>query len=270
VSTADAPLSGAPWPSAPPGTAGLKFGFPEARRRSPPPHRFSHRLLIALLVAGLAVLSVVLVVVAVVATPGPPAPCPLYQCQGPPIGHPGKTYASQANPGPPVANGTLYTNRQGFSLRFSLIADSFPKISTAASGIGFEYDFASKYGGTADFYVQGGQAGGSTAQSLVSQIVSRNFPNAQPVYEMPQPLVGYQPGFGEAYNVEVASSDGTTQTSRILVLAAVQNGFAIVIVADGSFFPQTASSPLFNGHASPADVNVAYVVDPIIDSIHFP
>ena len=111
----DASLPDAPWPSAPPGTPGLKVGFPGAHELAGPTPRVSHRAKVLLLLAGLGVLTVLLVVVALVATPGPAPYCNPLKCQGPPIRHPG---LQQSAAGSPVAAGILYTNSQGFSVRY--------------------------------------------------------------------------------------------------------------------------------------------------------
>lgn len=266
MSTADTPSPDSPWPAAPPGAPGLKVGFPGAHELASQAHRFSHRTMIALLAAGLGVLTLTLIVVALLATPGPPAYCPPLKCQGPPTGQPRNGVTGQNSAGPAVVSGTAYTSPAGFSLRYF----PQPTVQTTTSGIGLTYAFNS---GTASLDVFGGPAGQTTPQAVVQSFMSQNFPSAQAVYQMPEPLVGYHPGFGEAFNVQPASSDGSTQTARVLVIAATYNGFAVVVVAYGSLLPPvTAKSTFFNGHPSPANLNLAYFggADALVNSIVFP
>jgi len=219
-----------------------------------------------LLLAGLSTLTLTLVVVALLATPGPPAYCPPLACQGPPIGPPRGGVTGQQAAGPAVESGTLYTSPSGFSLRYY----PEPQVQTNSSGIGLTYNFTS---GTADLDVFGGSAGSTTPEDEVNSFVSANFSSAELAYVMPEPLVGYEPGYGEALNIEPASSDGSTQAVRVFVIAAESNGFGVVVVAYGSLLaPVTAKSPYFNGHPSPADVNLAYFygTDSLINSITYP
>jgi hypothetical protein len=222
--------------------------------------------MVVLLAAGLGVLTLTLVVVALLATPGPPAYCNPLKCQGPPVGQPRKGVNGQGAYGAAVVDGTLYTNPQGFSLRYF----PQPTVQTNSSGIGLTYSFKS---GTAYLDVFGGSENGTSPEAEVQSFVSRNLPSAQPVYQLPDPLIGYHPAFGEAFDVQPASSDGTTQTARVLVAATAYNGFGIIVVAYGSLLPTvTAKSDWFNGHPSPVNLNLAYFfgADALVNSIVFP
>jgi hypothetical protein len=260
-----AALPAVAWPTAAPGTADLKLGFPEARQLRSPPHRVTHAAMLVLFSAGLGLLTLMLVVVAVLATPGPPAKCPALLCQGPPIRHPGTDSPAQGA-GPAVRSGTPYENPQGYSLSYPPGAS----VTRNASGIGLTYNFV--HGGTAYFDVIGGPAGGATAQSAVDNVIAQNFPQATEAYQLPDPLIGYEPAYGLALNVEPASSYGSTAMDRVIVDASVVNSFGILVLTYGSLLPNvTPSSEFFDGHPSPANLNMAYLGgDEIVDSIHFP
>jgi hypothetical protein len=76
---------------------------------------------------------------------------------------------------------------------------------------------------------------------------------------------------GGAYNVQEASSSGSTYIDRVIVMAAIVNGFGIAVIADGQLLaPVTDVSPFWNGHASPANLNIAYDADQTVNSIRFP
>jgi len=273
VSDPAAPSAAAPWPSAPPGSPGLKVGFPESRLPMPPGHRTGHRTMIMVLLACLGVVTLLFVVIAIFAPP-PPAPhCGSLQCQGPPIGHPNATEGGPARVS--VTSGVLYANSQGFSLRYipSSQVPSPTVTSTATSGITLVYPLGQ--GATTQLQVVGEPAGGTTAQGMVQAIVNEVAPGAQPVYQVPGAMIGYMPGFGEAYDLQSASSGGSTTTLRIIVIAAIHNNFGIAAIASGALLDVTADSPLyaFAPHPSPADVAVAYLAslgDPVVNSITFP
>jgi hypothetical protein len=265
VSTTDEPSPEAPWPSAPPGVPGLKVGFPGAHELAGPAHRLSHRTKILFLLAGLAVLTLTLVVVALVATPGPAPYCSPLQCQGPPIGHRGVTTTNAAH-GAPVIDGTPYRNSQGFTVRYipGAIVQNYP------DGIRLNYDYVN--GGASYIEVLGTTAQGLTGQTAVEQWASQEFGDTQPAYILPNPLIGYQPAYGAAFDVQPASTDGSTGTDQVVVAAAVHDGFVIVVQVEGTLLPTvTSNSPYFNDHPSPAGTNLAYFSgDFIMNRITFP
>ena len=215
-----------------------------------------------MLLAGLGLLTATLVVVALLATPGPAPNCNPLKCQAPPIGHLGQ----QSAVGQPVATGTLYANAQGFTVRYP----PQPQVQTDSGGIDLTYDYVE--GGDSSLDVAGGSAGGATAETEVQNVVAQDFPDTQPTYELPDPLIGYEPGYGAAYSVQPASADGSTRTDQVVVAAAVKNGFAIIVLEEGALLPTvTSRSQYFNGHPSPAGVNMAYGVgDFIVNRISFP
>jgi len=274
---ADGPVAplGMPWPTAPPGARpGMRVGFPEARQAAPHGHRVGHAAMIALLVAGLATLTVILVIVAVFAPPPPPPPCPPFGCQSPPVGGRGQATGEGSSPTLPAGPGRVYTNGQGFTVRyFPLVRGTtfYPGVSTDSDSITLTYPFAASFGGDADLTVLGKPDGGSTAQQIVNGEVTQIAPNAQVLYPMTQAYVGYLPGSGEAFETQVTRADGSSVTDELIVMAAVHDGFGIVVVASGVLLNQvTPGSPWWNGHPSSAAISVAYVAENTVTSITFP
>jgi hypothetical protein len=139
-----------------------------------------------------------------------------------------------------------------------------------SEGIDLTYDYVN--GGESSLEVAGGSAKGVTAETAVENVATGEFPDTQPAYELPNPWIGYQTAYGAAYDVQPASANGSTQTDQVVVAAAVKNGFAIVVLEEGPLLPTvTAHSPYFNGHPSPAGVNMAYGFgDFIVNRIGFP
>ena len=265
----DAAPADSPWPTAAPGAPGLKIGFPGAHELASPAHRLSHRAKIVLLLGGLSVLTLTLVIVALLATPGPSPSCNPLKCQGPPIGHPVGELAGQSAHGPAEADGTLYKNSQGFTLRYAPASST----QTDAYGIKLTYDFEKAYGGTSSIDIEGAPADGATAETEVNTVASDEFPGTGAAYELPDMLIGYQPGYGAAFNVQPASADGSTATDQVVLAAAVDDKFVITVEVVGTLLPSVgpSSSAFWDGHSSPAGTNLAYLVgDFIVNRIEFP
>jgi hypothetical protein len=256
------------WPTASAGATASVATFPrvrwaESRRRSA-----IHRTMVVRLGAGLTILALILILATYLSTPAAPPRCQPLKCQGPPIGNP-----FDAAVGAAVTSGTLYSNKQGFTVRYYPLpgAPSVPQVTEGTGGLQLTYPFKSTDGGTGQLTVIGSSAAGTSAQTVLTNIVNEIAPGAQSVYSIPGALVGYQPGIGEAYNVQPVSSAGSAQTDRLIVLVAIKNGFWIAVVAEGQLLRNVGpGSDFWDGHPSPADVNVAFVGDPTVNSITFP
>lgn len=251
----------------------MRVGFPEVREPAPHGHGVSHATMVALLLAGLALLTGLLVVVAVFAPPSPPPPCPPLQCQSPPTGAFGLASNRASAAAPPTAQGRLYTNAQGFTVRYYPFPGSttYPGVSTSSNGIVLSYPFKAKYGGASYLGVIGEPADSVTPQQIVNDEASQIAPNAQVQFLMPQAYVGYWPGYGEAFETQVASADGHSATYELVVIAAVHDGFGIAVVASGELLSQvTPGSTWWDGHPSPTAISVAYLADNTVNSITFP
>ena len=60
---------------------------------------------------------------------------------------------------------------------------------------------------------------------------------AQPLYHLAGALIGYQLGVGEAFNYQPVSSSGSASTDRVSVMAGIEKGFEIWVVAAGTLLP---------------------------------
>jgi hypothetical protein len=174
-----------------------------------------------------------------------------------------------------VVGGTLYQNPQGFSLRYYPRSTSLAGVASAtlgsASGVELTYSFPSGDGGNGDLFVFGGPASNILPQAMVTSMINSIAPGAQAVYQVPGSLIGYQVGVGEAFDYQPVSSSVPASTDRVIVMAAIRNGFGIWVVAAGALHPNVIpGSPFYDGHPSPANVNVAYVAVETVNSIAFP
>jgi hypothetical protein len=238
--------------------------------------------MVALLLAGLTLLTLVLVLVAKVAPPAPPAPCNPGNCEHPPHGRV-VSGAPQALPGPALYGSEVtYTSPTGFSLRY------WPRFGPSGNtnqdqvvptyykqGIKLSFEVSSSSGSSPFLEILGARYSGSAADLVVAEIQDV-APGATLAYTVPGAWVGYEPGFGEAFDYEPPFSFTSAGEERIIVLASVVDGFAVVVVASGSLLSPVGPNDFWwDGHPSPADLSVAYLADgpaggEIVNSIQFP
>ena len=114
-------------------------------------------------------------------------------------------------------------------------------------------------------------ADGRTAEQIVISEIDKIANGAQLAYVIPGSMIGYQPGFGAAYNFTSNSSDGQSATDRVIVMASVLGGVAVVLVCAGPLVPFGSGPGQYNdGHPSIADLEIAQFGDPIVDSVMWP
>ena len=96
-------------------------------------------------------------------------------------------------------------------------------------------------------------AKGRSAKDIVAALVKRTYPDSKVAYEIPNAMVGYQPGYGEL--VDDWPQGGSYSRVRVLVMAAVKNDVALVAFATG---PYHAFGPEFGpGLPSGANLEIA-------------
>jgi hypothetical protein len=261
-----APGTGAPagyaWPQPayawpPPATdaprAYTGYPYPVAHAAAGHPKvRLAHRGLILTLVGLIAVSVVIVVAAAASAKTSTPPSCRLVLCAQPPTG-------------PPVVSGTVYTSSTyGFSVSYA--GESGAQKTAAGVQLGFDFNGSA---GTDTLAVLGQPASGQDAQAVVQSIESSQFANAVPAYTIPGAYVGYQLGYGVAFDVWSNNADGSQSKQRVLLMAAVRGSLAIVVLAFGPYLVLTPKNG-FAAKPTGADLPVAAVADPIVNSITWP
>jgi hypothetical protein len=88
-------------------------------------------------------------------------------------------------------------------------------------------------GGTMELF--GLAAAGRTPGQVVDDLIRQKQPDATVAYQLPNATVGFQVGFGEVLDVYPQTSSGERKRTRIVVLVAVKNDFALVAAAIGPF-----------------------------------
>lgn len=269
--------STSPEPRAVPAWPG--YAVPSQSYTTPPIHHTSGRRLLAML--GIAVLLVATLVSAAAwwRTPAPPQyKCPPNCGQPPsrpalgPVSEPARgPHAPAAAPGPPVSTYPRFSPSDGaFSVQYHKSGTQGPLTVTATllpNGVKVRY---SDLDGQMTLFGQ--PANNQTAHDIATGLIQRYYPGAQRDYEIPNAMVGYQPGYGEVddYTPQAATSSYTH--ARVVVLVAVKNNLALVGTAEGSaveFQPATKQNPHGPGvtsHPSGTGLALAERMGPFINS----
>ena len=100
-------------------------------------------------------------------------------------------------------------------------------------------------------------AGGRSARDITRSVIKRSYPDAKLAFEIPNAMVGYQPGYGEIADDWPQSSDASYSRVRILVMTAVKNDLALIAFATG---PYHAFGPDF-GPGPPSGTNLQIAQD---------
>jgi RsiW-degrading membrane proteinase PrsW (M82 family) len=216
------------------------YALPAGSYQAVPVRNTTHARLLTTVGAGVVVAIAAAVTISVFATPAVPNyVCPP-DCGRPPIGKPVET-----NP--------WYTSSDG---RFSV---QYPRGGTAyevtLADDGVEVNFTAGDTGTMQLF--GVPAQDRTAKQIAEQLIGEHYPDAATDYEIPNALVGYQPGYGVVKDEYPQDASGTFTRLRLLVMVAIKNDYALVAAAIG---PYHEFSPDF-GSGHPSGVNLQLALD---------
>ena len=78
-------------------------------------------------------------------------------------------------------------------------------------------------------------ANGRSAREVAKAALRKAYPDATFAYEIPNAMVGYQPGYGEAADVWPQSTTARYSRVRIIGLAAIKNDVALIAFAIGPY-----------------------------------
>lgn len=127
---------------------------------------------------------------------------------------------------------------------------------------GVVLDFVRGDTGTLELF--GEPAGNRTPQQIADDLISRKYPDATKAYEIPNALVGYEPGYGEVADDYPQGSAGSYTRLRLLVMVAVKNELALIAAAVGPYHQFT---PDFGpGHPSAANLQLALDMGTYVNS----
>jgi hypothetical protein len=168
-------------------------------------------------------------------------------CGRPPIGQP-----VTVNPRFTAADGSFSVSYPGPDTAYT--AEFDPN--------GVTLDLHAGDGGTLHLF--GEPADRRTPRDIAEQLLLKTYPNATVDYEIPNALVGYQPGYGVIADVYQAGPNSGESRLRVLIMVAVKNGLALVAAAAG---PYHEFSPDFgSGHPSGANFFLALDIGKYVNS----
>jgi hypothetical protein len=187
---------------------------------------------------ALAATAAVIAVVSLLTTPGAPRyVCPP-DCGRPPFGEP-----VEINPRFTSSSGDFSVTYPGNSSAYEV--DANPD--------GVVLNFVR--GDTGRLELFGEPARGRTPRQIADDVIKARYPNATTAYEIPNAMVGYQPGYGVVADDYPQAVNATYTRLRILVMVAVKHDLALIAFAVG---PYHEFSPDFGtGHPSGANLQIA-------------
>lgn len=181
---------------------------------------------------------------------------------GPPVGDvPGQPAAAEPTPQPstslvPVHAYPRFTSEDG---RFSVAY--FPSARVTKSPDGVVLRFPSLFDGEIRLFET--PAHNRTPMQVVTDYIGQQHLKAQSDYEIPNSMVGYEPGYGEIDDFTPDNPYATYTQGRLLVMAAVKNGLALVAAAEG---PKVTFTPKNSGHPSGVNLMIANALGNSVNS----
>ena len=223
------------------------YALPAGSYAAAPVRHTSHVRLLVPLSIGAAAVAAAGVAISVLVTPTVPRyVCPP-DCGRPPLGTP-----VQSNP--------RFVSGDG---RFSV---QYPGPGTAYQAKlnpdGVALDFTAGDKGTLDLY--GMPADGKTAKQIAEEQLKTYYPDAKTAYEIPNAMVGYEPGYGVVADDYPQDPTGTYTRLRMVLMVAVKDNYALAAWAVG---PYHRFTPKFgSGHPSGANLQLALDMGKYVNS----
>jgi hypothetical protein len=207
---------------------------------APAVKKTSRRHLIVVWVLAIAVVAAALVTLSgALEKPKARYVCPP-DCGRPPIGEP-----VTANP--------RFTSADGaFSVSYPATGAAY-NVTTAPDSV--TADLLAGDGGTMRLFSQ--PAAGRTPKQIATELVNQTFPDTKTAYEIPNAMVGYQPGYGLVADCWPQGATASYSRMRVIVMVAVKDELALVAGAVG---PYHAFSPEF-GSGKPSAANLQLALD---------
>ena len=208
---------------------------------SAPPVRHTSRVRVLLLwISAIAVIALALVgVTMMISKPPVRYACPP-DCGRPPTGTP-----VEINPRFTAPDGS-------FSVSYPAESAAY-KVATKPNGI--TADLLAGDGGTMQLFSE--PAGNRSPEQIAKDLIKKTFPDTRTAYKIPNAMVGYNPGYGEAADCWPQGSNASYMKMRVLVMVAVKNDLALVAAAVGPFRQFGPDS----GSGKPSGANLQIALD---------
>ena len=121
-------------------------------------------------------------------------------------------------------------------------------------------------GGVMQFFSE--PAAGRSPRDIAKATVKKSYPDATVAYEIPNAMVGYQPGYGEIGDYWPQNPNARNSRIRILVMVAVKDDLALIASAEGPFREFGPDSG--PGHPSGANLQIAEDMGRYVNSFTWP
>ena len=121
-------------------------------------------------------------------------------------------------------------------------------------------------GGVMQFFSE--PAAGRSPRDIAKATVKKSYPDATVAYEIPNAMVGYQPGYGEVDDYWPQNPSARNSRIRILVMVAVKDDLALIASAEGPFREFGPDSG--PGHPSGANLQIAEDMGRYVNSFTWP
>ncbi len=155
--------------------------------------------------------------------------------------------------GTPVMALPRFTSADGaFSVSYPAPGSAY-QITTQNTGVTAR--FTGGDGGVMQLFSE--RANGRSPQAIARAVVKKAYPDAKFDYEIPNAMVGYQPGYGEVADAWPQNASASYQRIRIVVLVAIKNDLALIAFSTG---PYHAFGPDF-GPGPPSGANLELAQD---------
>jgi hypothetical protein len=171
-------------------------------------------------------------------------------CGRPPIGEP-----IESNP-------RFYAEGGAFSVQYPGPGSAY---EARMEPDGVQLDFVG--GDTGTLRLFGLPAQGRSAKDIAEELIGEDYPDATTEYEIPNALVGYQPGYGVVADDYPQDANGTFTRLRLIVMVAVKNDYALVAGAVGPYHEFTRD--FGTGHPSAANLQLAMDMGKYVNSFRW-
>ena len=183
-----------------------------------PPVRTSRARVLLIWFSAIAVIAAALVgLTAMIAKPPVRYMCPP-DCGRPPMGTP-----VEINPRFTAPDGS-------FSVSYPAEGAAY-KVTTKPNGI--TANLLVGDGGTMQLMSM--PAANRSPEQIAKDLIKQTFPDTRTAYKIPNAMVGYHPGYGEAADCWPQGSNSSYMKMRVLVMVAVKNDLALAAAAVGPF-----------------------------------
>lgn len=216
------------------------YAVPAGTYTAPPVRRTSSARVLMVWGGVIVVVAAVLVGVSMIVHK-PPARyiCPP-DCGSPPTGEP-----VAVNPSFTAPDGT-------FSVSYPAPGTAYV-ITTSPNGVTAE--FVGGDGGTLRLFSE--PANGRTPNEIATTLVSKTFPDARTAYEIPNAMVGYEPGYGLVADCWPQGANSSYARMRVIAMVAVKNDLALIAGAAGPYHEFGPDS----GAGKPSGANLQLAID---------